>query len=412
MAKQKPVFIPGTNMQFASASEAAKALGINPGNIYSVLAGRRKTAGGYKFGYTSNRTIYIPETGRTFSDIKSAAQSVKVSPKKAIKGLEGRTGSAIGGYHFTYADASKISPASSTGTVSETVPERIQKKNRKANKQERIRQRKAKKDERNMRIIGKRLEKDYKKAEKTIKYVEKEIAKYRRERKKAIKQYEKTKAEFVNFLNKVNAQLDVYYERHPNFIHYNPSTPDIFEYMNQIGNKDYTKFDTNLAAFKFTNKSTPDEIKKLVRDMKEMKTALKLATNSHKKSFWKIKVAEQTRTSLTEQFGMYDEGKMDKYADLIWELIDILERANGYEDLGSERIYNIVRDAMRGGVDPLTLSRVMDNLDDWMTRNDPDYADYEELEEILSAFDDEAEKEIEENMANGYNFWDDEEWTI
>lgn len=402
MAKQaKPIFIPGTNLQYPSASAAAKALNINAGNIYSVLSGKRKTAGGYQFGYTSNRTIYIPETGQAFADIKSAAKSVGVGAKKAIKGLEGRTGSAIGGYHFTYADASKISPPSSADTVSAGTKK--QKKDWNANKQERIRKRKAERDARNLKIIGKRLEKEYKKAEKTVKNFEKEVAKYRRDRRKAVEQYKKAKAKFEKFLIKVNEQLDVFYERHPNFIHYNPSTPEIFEYMNLIGNKDYTHFDTRLAAFNFDNKATPEDIKKLIRDMTELQTALELATNSHKKSFWDIKVAERERSELTMEFGLSDEGEMDKYADMIWEMIDIFKRSGGYDELGSDRVFREVQDAMQKHVDPTVLSEFLDNLNEWMDS----YPHGRNVDEIFNELGDAAD----ESNADG-EFWDDDVWTI
>ena len=406
MAKQsKPVFIPGTNLKFPSASAAAKALNINAGNIYSVLAGKRKTAGGYQFGYTSNRIIYIPETGQSFSDIKSAAKSVGVGAKKAIKGLEGRTGSAIGGYHFTYADSSKISSSSPSGTESVPTGTKKQKRNRKANKTERIQKRKAERDARNLKIIGKRLEKEYKKAKKVVNNIEKEVAKYRRDRRKAVEQYKKAKARFEKFLNKVNGQLDVFYERHPNFIHYNPSTPEIFEYMNQIGNKDYTHFDTSLAAFKFDNKATPEDIKKLIRDMTELQTALELATNSHKKSFWNIRVAERERSELTMEFGLSDEGEMDKYADMIWEMIDIFERSRGYDELGSDRVFREVQDAMQKHVDPTVLSDFLDNLNEWMDS----YPHGRNVDEIFNELGNAAD----ESQANADDeFWDDDVWTI
>lgn len=397
--KAKPIFIPGTNMMFPSASAAAKALNINAGNIYSVLAGRRKTAGGYQFGYASNRTIYIPETGQTFADIKSAAKSVGVGAKKAIKGLEGRTGSAISGYHFTYADASKINPPSSAGT--ETVPAgtKNQKIDRNVNKRERIKQQRIKQQKK----YDKQQQKNQDYAEQQ-RQQQQERANYRRERKQAIEQYKTAKSNFQNFLKKVNEQLDVFYERHPNFIHYNASTPEIFEYMNQIGNKDYTHFDTSLAAFNFTNKATPEEIKKLIRDMTELQTALELATNSHKKSFWDIKAAERERSELTLEFGLSDEGQMDKYADMIWEMIDIFERSRGYDELGSDRVFKEVQDAMQKHVDPKTLSEFLDNLTEWMDS----YPQGRNVDEIF----DELSSEADKSQANADDFWDDDVWTI
>lgn len=398
MAKQtKPVFIPGTNMVFPSAAAAAKALNINAGNIYSVLRGKRKTAGGYRFGYTANRVVYIPETGKAYGSIKSAARSVKVNETKAEHILSNSVNKTIKGYHFTYADASKISPPGGTASA---VPN---KKDRNANKRERIKKRNAERDARNLKSIGKRLEKEYKKAEKTVKNFEKEVAQYRRDRRKAVEQYKKAKARFEKFLNKVNRQLDVFYERHPNFIHYNPSTPEIFEYMNQIGNKDYTHFDTSLAAFKFDNKATPEDIKKLIRDMTELQTALELATNSHKKSFWDIRVAERERSALTLEFGLSDEGEMDKYADMIWEMIDIFKRSHDYEELSSDRVFREVQDAMQKRVDPKVLSEFLDNLVEWMDS----YPHGRNVDEI---FDELGNAAVE--SADDDTFWDDDVWTI
>lgn len=399
MAKQaRPIFIPGTNMQFPSASAAAKALGINSGNIYSVLAGRRQTAGGYQFGYASNRTIYIPETGRTFSSIKDAAKSVGVGAKKAIKGLEGRSGSAIGGYHFTYTDASKISPPSAGAAETVSARSQTQKRNRKANKQNRIKQQRTKQQKR----YDKQQQKNQDYAEQQ-RQQQQERANYRWERRQAIEQYKNAKSDFQRFLNKVNEQLDIFYERHPNFIHYNPSTPEIFEYMNQIGNKKYTHFDTSLSGFKFDNKATPEDIKRLIRDMTELQTALELATNSHKKSFWDIKVAERERTELTSQFGLSNEGEMDEYADMIWEMIDIFNRSKGYDELGSERVFREVRDAMQKGVDPETLSDFLYALKAWMD----DYPRFTNADYIFEILTTENEQELKNT-----DFWGDDVWTI
>ena len=52
---QKPVLCVELNQIFSSLTEAAKQLRLNVGNLGSVLAGRRKTAGGYHWEYAETK---------------------------------------------------------------------------------------------------------------------------------------------------------------------------------------------------------------------------------------------------------------------------------------------------------------------------------------------------------------------
>ena len=99
----KPVFVVGTGQTFPSASAAAKALGINPGNLYSVLAGRRKTAGGYQFGYTANRAVSVSKNGETkiYSTLEAAAKAVHANPNKIDSIVSGRVKKTVKGYEAT-----------------------------------------------------------------------------------------------------------------------------------------------------------------------------------------------------------------------------------------------------------------------------------------------------------------------
>lgn len=389
MARQvKPVFIPGTNMQFASASAAAKALGINPGNIYSVLAGRRQTAGGYQFGYTDNRTIYIPETGRTFSDIKSAAQSVKVSPKKAVKGLEGRTGSAIGGYHFTYADASRISPPSSAGTA-KAVPARSKKQNRRTKKQERIKQQRTKQQQRQERQRKKEAIRSQERAESAARHKKQEDAKRLRE---SIAGYNQAHEELKQYIESVNKKIEEYIKVSPSLIYYHTATPAVMGLQMYTGyvttSSGITLFDDSLSKFALPEDLTDiskSELDKITKRMQMLYQRLKAESTRKGSSFFDMNIAEQNRTMLAFEFFKTTghEDDMDKYAYLIWDIIDIINRSNKYPEMGSDLIFNMVSDAMQGDIDPDTLDRFIQDLDGWMQRNGSE----EELEEILSEMD-------------------------
>lgn len=409
MAKNaKPIFIPGTNMQYPSALSASKALGVNVGNIYSVLAGRRKTAGGYKFSYTSNRVIYIKETGRAFSDIKSAAQSVKVSTKKAVKGLQGRTGSAIGGYHFTYEDSSKISPFSSTGTA-ETVPAKKTKKKRSTKKQERIKQQRAKQKQRKERQRQKESVRSQERAKSAARRKKQEQIKKLGE---SLKNYNQAKNELKRYIDTVNKQIKAYMQVSPYQIYYHTATPAVMGLQMYTGyvttSSGITLFDDSLSKFDIPDDLTgisKSELDKRTRLMQILYQRLNAETTRKDSNFFDINIAEQNRTMLAFEFFKTTghEDDMDKYAYMIWDIIDIISRSNQYPEMGSDLIFNMVSDTMQGDVDPDTLDRFVQDLSGWMDRN----GNPSELDEILAELDDAY------TPPKGYSVFDDEDgWLI
>lgn len=380
----KSIFIPGTSMQFPSVSAAAKALRVNSGNIYSVLSGRRKTAGGYQFGYTSNRTIYIPETGRTFSNIKDAAKSVGVGAKKAIKGLEGRSGSAIGGYHFTYADASKISPLSA-GTA-EAVPAKRTKKSRSTKKQERIKQQRTKQQQRQERQRQKEAVRSQERAESAKRHKNRERSRRLGE---SYKNYETARNTLKKYVESINKMIDAYIKVSPALVYYHQATPAVFGMQMYIGYDygayDIPYFDETLKKFDLPENATREETEKLTERMQLLYDRLKKEAEQKDRNFFNMLNAEQNQRTLAfEFFGTTGhEDDMDKYAYMIWDIIDTINRSNAYEELGSDLIFRMVSDAMQGDVEPQVLEQFIDDLDGWMQRNGSE----DELDEILSELD-------------------------
>lgn len=387
MAKAKPIFIPGTNMQFESAAAAAKALGINRGNISSVLTGRRKTAGGYQFSYASNRVIYIPETGAAFTDIKSAARSVGIGAKKAIKGLEGRSGSAIGGYHFTYADASKIPIISADAPDAPTNKKTSPKK--RTSKQERIKQHRVKKQQKQERQRQKEAIRSHDRAESAARHKKQENAKRLRE---SIANYNQAHEELKQYIESVNKQIDEYIKVSPSLIYYHTATPAIMGLQMYTGYvftiNDITLFDDSLSKFALPEDLTDiskSELDKITKRMQMLYQRLKAESTRKGSSFFDMNIAEQNRTMLAFEFFKTTghEDDMDKYAYMIWDIIDIINRSNEHPEMGSDLIFNMVSDAMQGDIDPDTLDRFIQDLDGWMQRNGSE----EELDEILSEMD-------------------------
>lgn len=339
----KPVFIPGTNLVFPSAAAAAKSLGVNAGNVYSVLSGRRKTAGGYSFGYLSNRTVYVPETGQTFSDIKSAARSVRVSPKKALKGLEGRSGSAISGFHFMYADASKITPTAAVPAV----PKSNTNKNRKAKKQERIKEHRAKKQK---QIPPPKTSTPYAERQRQQ---QREYAKSKRERKKSNLLAAKM-SELKNLLEGINNQLEKYYAT--NMMGYSRAAQDVAEFQNYLGSTDDGLFDVsdeNLFSIMEMGAEDVSIWMKQIKDEISSKDGL----------FWDLKKQVEEREIYALEFGVLPS-QLDEFADLLPDLWDVLKLANTKQKKGSKMdgTWDSIRDAIQGTVTREALKDVIDNL--------------------------------------------------
>lgn len=402
MAKKaaKPIFIPGTNQTFASASAAAKALGINSGNIYSVLAGRRKTAGGYTFGYMSNRKVYIPELGQAFDTIKSAARAVRVSPKKALKGLEGRSGSAIGGFHFTYADASKMETAAPSAPSAPSAPTTRKKRN--AKKAERIKEHRVKQQQRKQR---QKQKEDIRAKEREESAKQHKLKEQRKRLGDSYKNYETAKEELRKYILKINQQIDEYIKLNPALVYYHPAAPAVFGMTRYVGGNlgpyDIPYFDEDMSKFALPEDANKETTDKLTDRMNLLQKRLKIESEQKGRNFFDMNLAEQNRRMLALEFfkttGHEDE--MDAYAYMIWDIIDVIQRSNRFEEMGSDLIFQMVSDAMQGNIDPKILEQFIDDLDAWMSGN----GSQDELDDILAELDGTYTKK------KGYSVFDDDE---
>ena len=367
MAKAKEIFIPGTNMSFPSVSAASKALGINAGNISSVLAGRRKSAGGYKFGYTSNRTIYIPETGQTFNDIKSAAKSVNVGTKKAVKGLEGRSGSAIGGYHFEYADITKVSQNKiGTSEAASSVYSR-RKKNKKTRAKEKREKRKQQKTKKTV-TVAQKTETDYAKQQRQE---QKDRAAYKRAKKKADK-VTSSMDELTNLLQRVNEQLELYYDN--KMMGYSRAAQDVAEFQNYLGTTEDGLFDLSDENIKYLSETYTPE------DVYQWKKQIEDEINSKEGKFWDLKGQMEEREHYALQFNI-PIGQLDDIADLLPDLWDVLELANTKQKKGSkvDGTWDTIKDAVQGTITRDAMASLIDNLRQFWSGNRT-----RQLDEILA----------------------------
>lgn len=386
MAKAKPIFIPGTNQTFKSTAAAAKALGIDAGNITKVLRGKRKTAGGYSFGYVSNRTIYIPETGQTFSSVKAAAKSVKVSPKKVEHIIENNVGKTVGGYHFEYADASKITPAS------DNRPSAAPKKNRKAKKQTRQKQHRQKKQAKFERQQQKEEQRrqERKKIHKDKPWYDKVLSPEEAA-------YVKARQELKDYLQKVNDKIAEYKARHKYYIYYNQSAPGVLGLQLIIGGTENEYFDTSLSKFGPSDPSA-EALQEATEQLKRLKERIEAETNKANGRFWNISIASGNRQAFALEFNITTT-QMDEYAYLLWDMFYIFAKSNQAEELGSDKVYNAVRDAMQGGIPAYKLSEFLENIDAYMNGSK-----IQELEDIFAILD-------------GYeppddSVWNDEGWVL
>lgn len=397
MAKAKAIFIPGTNMIFPSGYAAAKALGINAGNINQVLRGKRQTAGGYRFGYAENRTIYVPQTGQTFSSPKAAARSLGVKTGRIYSSLEGtRPTKGKARYDFVYADKTTLQPASER--VIATPP---RKNNRKSNKQAQIQKKRQLKKE--------KLERRQQK--------QREIEQERERRKNAtiesgaMKEYKIARAEVIKLLEKINDKLKEYYDVGEsygvgkNFLYYNQSAPAVLALQNFTGYSDDGYFDTSLINFTPTidpnikSQAAIEEIyTKTTQLLNNLKKRLEDETGKAKGRFWDITVAYGNRAVFALEFNI-SQVQMDEYAYLIWDMFDIFEQANEYKELGSDKVYNAVRDAMQGSIPSYKLQNFLEQISAYM--ENPYRQDLNEIFDILNGYE-----------APSAGIWDDDGWVI
>lgn len=378
MAKAKPIFIPGTAMQFDSASAAAKALGIDPSGIYRVLSGKRKTAGGYTFGYTKSKTIYVPQTGQTFATANQAAKALGVRKQRINDILSGRGNrKTVGGYNFVYADQNKL--------PSQTSDQQIT-KNQKGTKKQRIQKKKDKKVQKYNNARQKRIDIGIK-----------SLSPEEIEEQKRNERFAKAQSDLRDYLKKINDKLKEYYDRHPNFINYSAIGAQVMGMQLTIGYTEDGYFDTSLNKFLNDEDLTRDKIDRLTAQLETLYARLQDITAMKKGEFWDLRYAQGTRAMFALEFGI-SQHQMDGYAYLIWDMLDVFERANEYEELGSDKLYNAVRDAMQGEIPDYKLSEFLENISEWMHGSRT-----QELEDIFSILD-------------GYEppdagVWDAEGWT-
>lgn len=390
MAKAKPIFIPGTNQQFASAAEAAKALGIDAGNISKVLKGKRKTAGGYSFGYTSNRVIYIPKTGQTFSSVKAAAKYAKSSPRKLEHILENNVDKTVGGFRFEYADSSKIPTVSASDSRPSAVPKKNRKTNKKARQQQKRQQKQAKLERQYQKEVQRRKEQTERRKTKS----KGNGSIYLPPHEKA---YLDARVKLQDYLKKVNDKIAEYKALHENYIYYNQSAPAVLGLQLVIGATDDGYFDTSLSKFKMSYDS-PEEYHEATQRLERLLKRIEEETNKANGRFWNTSFASGNRQAFALEFNITTT-QMDEYAYLLWDMFDVFEKAGSYKHLGSELIYVPIRDAMQGQVPAYKLEEFLEDIDAYMEGSKT-----QELEDIF-------------NILDGYeapddSVWNDEGWVI
>ena len=401
----KPVFIVGTGQTFPSASAAAKALGINPGNLYSVLAGRRKTAGGYQFGYTANRAVSVSKNNETkiYSSVEAAAKAVHANVSKVDRLVSGGINKTVKGYEFSYVDASRVSAGANV--VSSSAPKT---KNRKSNKTAQIKAHRAKKQQKQQRT-----------AERSAKrQAEREEAAKRIQRETQLKNmgesyfnYSKSKSILQRYMQKINDQIDEYIDVNPALLYYNHSTPAVLGMQMYTGYNygpyDIPYFDTSMEKFALPDNIgdiNPDDVQKLADRMQLIYERLEAESTRKGSSFFDINVAEQNRNMLALEFfkNTGHENDLDEYAYMIWDILDVISRSNQFKELGSDLIFNMVSDAMQGNIDKSTLEDFIDHIDNWMSSGGSE----DELDEILSELDGTYSK------PKGFSVFDDDwGWT-
>lgn len=420
----KPVFIVGTGQTFPSASAAAKALGINPGNLYSVLAGRRKTAGGYKFGYAANRAVSVSKNGETkiYSSVEAAAKAVHANVSKVDRLVSVGINKTVKGYEFSYVDASRVSSGANVVSSSAPAPNP---KNRKSNKAAQIKAHRAKKQQKQQRTAEREAKRQAERDERSEsqRKEQKERAEYRKIKKELANKglakfgesyfnYAKARSNLKDYMHKVNEQIDKYIEINPALLYYNQATPAVMGLQMYTGYEtgayDITYFEEDLQKFDLPedlSELSPDDLQKMADKMDLLAQRMQAEAEQKGRSFFDVNLAEQNRTDLAFEFYKVTghENDMDEYAYMIWDILDIIQRANQYEEIGSDLIFNVVSDAMKGGIDHNTLETFIGHIDNWMSSG----GDQDELDEILSELDGTYD------APRGFSVFDDDwGWTI
>lgn len=353
MAKAKPIFIPGTNQVFPSANAAAKALGIDAGNIYKVLAGKRQSAGGYQFAYESNRVIHVPQTGQVFSSAKSAAKSLGVRKKLVNDVLSGRR-QTVGGYEFTYADKSKITAVATSSSATA-------KPNKKHNKQQRIRAKRAKKQQRNQaaqarqqnRITERRASAQRQQAAQATRL---EKTRKRYEQKKLLDVLVRTQS-IRELMERVNSQLIEYDAE--NLLGYSRVAQNVEAFQDYLGNDDGWLFDTSIDNMKVLAEMSDEELAQWEKQLTD-------ATNAQNGLFWNIKKQKEERDTYAVEFGV-SSAEMDAYVDIIpdlWRVFKTARYDDMYETVG-QTMWQEIKWAVQSNISPVVLKDIIDKLESY-----------------------------------------------
>ena len=337
----KPVFIVGTGQTFPSASAAAKALGINQGNLYSVLAGRRKTAGGYKFGYAANRAVSVSKNGHTqvYSNLVAAAKAVKANPAKVENIVSGGVDKTVKGYSFSYVDASKVS---SSAPPSEKINSK---------KQRRTKSKKERKAREQSRQNPTKAQLDYAEAQRKA---QRERAEYKRNKRKADKMTSSID-DLKRLLSRVNDQLSKYYDE--SMMGYSRAAQDVAEFQNYLGSTENGLFDlTDENLSDIAENYTPEEIMQWKKQIED-------EINNKGGKFWDLKGQLEEREHYATQFNI-PIGQIDDIADLLPDLWDVLALANTKQSKGSkiDGTWDRIKDAVQGTVTRDAMIKLIDNL--------------------------------------------------
>lgn len=338
----KPVFIVGTGQMFPSASAAAKALGINPGNLYSVLAGRRKTAGGYKFGYAANRAVSVSKNGETkiYSSLESAAKAVHANPNKIDSIVSGRVKKTVKGYEFSYVDASKVS---SSAPPSEKITSKKRRTKTKSKKGRKAR------EESRQKPTQKQIE--YADAQRKS---QRERAEYKRNKRQADKMTSSID-DLKRLLSRVNDQLSKYYDE--SMMGYSRAAQDVAEFQNYLGSTENGLFDlTDENLSDIAENYTPEEIMQWKKQIED-------EINNKGGKFWDLKGQLEEREHYATQFNI-PIGQIDDIADLLPDLWDVLALANTKQSKGSkiDGTWDRIKDAVQGTVTRDAMIKLIDNL--------------------------------------------------
>lgn len=355
MAKSKPIFIPGTNKAFASASAAAKELNVNVNNIYKVLSGKRHSAGGYKFAYEHNRVIHVPQTGQIFSDAGSAARSLGVRKNRVRDVLSGKRQS-VGGYTFIYADNSSLPTTQQ--------PAESKQPNKQTNKQQRIRAKRAKKNQKYQSYQEKqnqRMQERHASAQQQQSRKQKQIEEIQQKYEKD--QSEKILANVIartqsirSLMDRINDQLLEYDAE--NLLGYSRVAQNVEAFQDYLG-MDGWLFDTSIENMKSLAEMDETELVQWERQLES-------ATNAQNGLFWNIKKQKEERDAYAVEFGV-SSSEMDAYVDILpdlWRVFKIARYDDMYERVGQD-MWESVQGAVQHSISPTVLNDIIDRLESY-----------------------------------------------